>query len=50
MVAKIDKEGMITIEAETPLESFALNEITKKWKKPGDMENNILVKTGLKEE
>lgn len=49
MKVEIDKDGQITISAETPLEAFALNELTKKWKTPEDMQKSILVKTGLEQ-
>lgn len=49
MTVEIDKNGQITISAETPLEAFALNEITKKWDKPEDVQKSILIKTGLPE-
>ncbi len=49
MTVEIDKNGQITISAETPLEVFALNEITKKWDKPEEVQKSILIKTGLPE-
>lgn len=49
MTVEIDKNGQIIISAETPIEAFALNEITKKWDKPEDIIKTILIKTGLSE-
>lgn len=47
MTVEIDKNGIITIAAETPLEAFALNEIIKKWNKPENIQKSILVRTGI---
>lgn len=38
MKVEIDKNGQLTISAETPLEAFALNEITRNWKSPEDVQ------------
>ena len=46
MTVEIDENGMIIIEAETPIEAFALNEIIKKWNKPEDVQKSILVIAG----
>ena len=44
MTVEIDKNGLIIVSAETPLEAFALNEIIKKWDKPEDMQKSILIR------
>lgn len=51
MTATIDEHGMLTIKAETPLESYALNrwcdEQFSKENKPALYTNKITIQTGL---
>ena len=49
MKVEIDETGMIIISAETPLESFALNEISNKWNKIEDIHKSIIIKAGIPE-
>jgi len=49
MKVEIDETGMIIISAETPLESFALNEISNKWNKIEDMHKSIIIKAEIPE-
>ena len=48
MIVKIDRNGILTIEAETPVEAFALNQ-TFKGVENKDVHKKIIIKTGLDE-
>ena len=49
MKIEMDRNGLLTIEAETPIEAFALDAMLSKLKKSEDLHNQVVIKTGIKQ-